>query len=176
MKKIYLQVMLLAMLAVQPMLANADHDKRRQDRSGTSALEWRLGAARGWQGHEIYYRHAGDRQWRRAPGSAIDLSDGWVIGTDRRNGGYGIYRWNGHDWQRMPGAGVDIGGTFHSPRVINERGERFSWTGFQWREESNFRRNDERGRNGRRPLERRRDARWEQNRNSTGSRRDGRNR
>lgn len=162
MKKLYLQILLLAGLAEQPLLANADDDDRnRRSWSGADALDWRLGAGRGDYGQEIFYRVPGDRRWHRAPGRATDLSDGWVLGTDRRNGGYGIYRWNGRDWQRMPGAGVDIGGSFQNPWVVNERGERFVWSGYQWREDANYRRRDERRRNDRDVPERRRDYRRE---------------
>jgi hypothetical protein len=172
MKRTCLNLLLLASLALQPMLANADHDDRR-GWSSPGALDWRLGPARGWQGHEIHYRYPGERQWRRAPGSALDLSAGWVIGTDRRNGGYGIYRWNDRGWQRMPGAGVDIGGSFQSPWVINDRGERFTWTGFQWREDNDYRRRDERGRDERRP-DRRREGWRNQDRDQRGDRRNDR--
>jgi len=136
------------------------------------ADEWRMGNQ-----YRIFYREHDDRDWRRMPGSATDVGDGWVIGTDRRNGGYGIYRWDGHTWHRMPGAGVEIGGSYESPWVINDRGERFRWTGYGWREEPNFsrrgdsgwndnrrdndwnngRRNDERGNRGRRNRDRDRD-------------------
>lgn len=89
--------------------------------------EWRLG-----NHNQIFQRTA--RGWQRMPGSAIAVAEGWVIGTDRRNGGYGIYRWNGYRFDRMPGAAVDIGGSFEHPWVINNRGERFEWTGRDWRE------------------------------------------
>ncbi|MGB4246743.1 MAG: hypothetical protein WBJ75_03395, partial [Pseudohongiellaceae bacterium] len=83
-------------------------DDRRVDRSDESRNEWRderRGHDRdGWRGggrsewrigdhNQIYHRT--DRGWQRVQGSAIDVGDGWVIGTDRRNGGFGIYRWNG---------------------------------------------------------------------------------
>ena len=123
------------------------------------ADEWRLG-----EGYRIFHRDHHDRDWRRVPGSATDVGDGWVIGTDRRNGGYGIYRWDGRSWHRMPGAGVEIGGSYDSPWVINDRGERFSWTGYGWREEANFgRRNDRRGGYAPRDNERR-DNDWNRGR------------
>lgn len=135
MKKVYLLVVLLAGLALQPVVTQAgDHDRRLPVYAGN--MEWRLGASHRGRGSEIYYRLPGERRWIRAPGAALDLGDGWVIGTDRRNGGYGIYRWAGRDWQRMPGAGVQIGGSYHNPWVINDRGERFSWTGSGWRQEA----------------------------------------
>lgn len=142
MKRLLLPIILLSGLALSP-LASADHN----------GADWRLSSRSGW-GNEIWYRTSGERDWRRAPGSATAVGDGWVIGTDRRNGGYGIYRWNGFDWQRMPGAGIEIGGSYNNPWVVNDRGERFSWTAYGWREEPNFGggrvfridRNDERGR------------------------------
>lgn len=96
-----------------------------RDRSGGG--EWRLG-----NHNQIFHRT--DRGWQRVPGSAIDVGDGWVIGTDRRNGGFGIYRWNGRRFDRMPGGAVEIGGSYERPWVINNRGERFEWTGRDWRE------------------------------------------
>ncbi|MEX0618692.1 MAG: hypothetical protein WDZ76_05725 [Pseudohongiellaceae bacterium] len=92
--------------------------------------------------YEIY-RWVGNH-WQRLPGSAQDVADGWVIGTDRRSGGYSIYRWNGRGWQRMPGGAVEIEGNFEHPRVINNRGETFRWTGSRWLEESRFRRDGRR--------------------------------
>ena len=67
-----------------------------------------------------------------APGSATAVGDGWVIGTDRRGGGYGIYRWSGRGWNRVAGGAVDIGGSYEQPWVINNRGEQFYWNGYDW--------------------------------------------
>lgn len=128
MKKFLIPI-LLASLALHPALAVAD----------AQGLEWRAGNR-----SDIWYRYPGEQNWRRAPGSAREVGDGWVIGTDRRNGGYGIYRWDGRKWHRMPGSGVSIGGGYYDPWVINDRGERFRWTGSDWRQEPNFDRRDDR--------------------------------
>ncbi|MES2605905.1 MAG: hypothetical protein V4603_13290 [Pseudomonadota bacterium] len=139
MKRLILKALVLATLVSQPLLAQAQdrYDRRSYD---ISELAWRSGPDRG-RGHEIYFRYPGNRDWVRAPGAAFDVGDGWVLGTDRRNGGYGIYRWNGRDWQRMPGAAIDIGGSFRNPWVVNDRGERFHWSGSSWRQDSSYRRN-----------------------------------
>lgn len=71
-------------------------------------------------------------RWTRMPGSATDIGDGWVIGTDRRSGGYGIYRWNGRSWRRTSGGAIAIGGSYERPWVINNRNERFVWNGRDW--------------------------------------------
>jgi hypothetical protein len=134
MKKLLIPALLLAGLALQPSLAAAD----------PQGLEWR-----GGNGRDIWYRNPGEHDWRRAPGSAREVADGWVIGTDRRNGGYSIYRWDGRKWHRMPGSGVRIGGGYYNPWVINDRGERFSWNGYGWAQEPNFDRRNTRD-NGRR--------------------------
>jgi len=73
------------------------------------------------------------RRWTRMPGTATDIGDGWVIGTDRRSGGYGIYRWNGRSWRRTSGGAVAIGGSYERPWVINDRNERFVWNGREWK-------------------------------------------
>jgi len=162
MKKLALQIVLLAAAATQPLLAHADHERYdSRSRFNISQLSWRMGPDYG-RGHEIYFRYPGDRDWRRAPGAAVDVGDGWVIGTDRRSGGFGIYRWSGNDWQRMPGAAVDIGGSYDNPWVVNDRGLRFHWTGYEWRADNNFSRRDERR------DERRDDWRDERDRNNRG--------
>lgn len=171
MKRHFLKVLVLAAVTALPALAIADHDDDR--RWSGNSMEWR-----GGRGTDIYFRYPGDRDWRRAPGSAYDVGDGWVIGTDRRNGGYGIYRWNGNNWSRMPGAAVEIGGSYNNPWVVNDRGERFAWTGNAWREEYRGYRNDrDRGWNDR---DRRRDDRdWDDDRHDNGNHngwRDGRRR
>ena len=114
--------LLVALLFAAVSPAQADSAR---DRFGGS--QWRLGSH-----NQIFLRT--DRGWQRVQGSAIAVADGWVIGTDRRDGGYGIYRWNGRSFNRMPGAAVDIGGSYERPWVINNRGERFEWTGRDWRE------------------------------------------
>ncbi len=142
MKRLLLPALLLAGLALQPSLAAADNN----------GLEWRRG-----NGYDIWYRYPGEHNWRRAPGSARDVSDGWVIGTARKRGGYAIYRWDGRKWHEMPGAAVSIGGGYYNPWVVNDRGERFSWNGYTWVQEPNFRprndrhddRRDDHGRNDR---------------------------
>jgi hypothetical protein len=131
MKHLLLPAFLIAAL-LAPSFAAADGH----------GLEWRRGG-----GHDVWYRAPGNSKWNRAPGTAMDVADGWVIGTDRRNGGYSIYRWDGRKWHRMPGAGVRIGGSYYSPWVVNDRGERFTWTGYGWREEPNFGRGNDHGRN-----------------------------
>ncbi len=148
------QIALLAALVTLPLAATA---QRNND------LQWRLGSDHRGSGYQIYYRYGRD-DWRRAPGSAIDMGDGWVIGTDRRNGGYGVYRWTGYSWQRMPGAGVEIGGSFLNPWIINDRGERFHWTGVGWREDRSYRGRDNRGR--------RNDDSWDRDRNDRDDRDD----
>lgn len=89
---------------------------------------WKLGHGRDHYG--IY--HFDGRSWRRMPGTATAVGDGWVIGTDRRGGGFGIYRWTGRGWNRVPGGAVSIGGTYAQPWVINNRGEQFYWNGYDW--------------------------------------------
>ena len=114
-------VLAICVFGVSVAASARDHD---------SGGGWRLG-----NGHDYYgiYRWDG-RDWRRMPGSATDVGDGWVIGTDRRSGGYGIYRWNGRGWGRVAGGAVRIGGTYDQPWVVNNRGERFYWNGYDWDE------------------------------------------
>lgn len=155
MKTLMSKVLLALCLASGAGLVAADDD--RFDARGFaagSAMQWRLGDFRGARGYEIFYRAPDDRRWHRAPGGATDLADGWVLGTDRHRGGYGIYQWNGRGWSRMPGTAVEIGGSYQRPWVVNDRGIRYVWNGYDWREAAFDRddrrdRDDWRGRRGR---------------------------
>lgn len=119
-----------------------------------ASFDWRLGDARRGGGREILYRVPGSRRWQVAPGEATALADGWVLGTDRHRGGFGIYRWNGRGWSRMPGEAVQIGGSYSRPWVVNATGTRFTWDGREWREEAS-RLRPGRDRDGRRDAFRR---------------------
>lgn len=81
---------------------------------------------------------ATDFQWRRVLGSARDIGVGndgsvWVVGTDRRGGGYGIYHWNGSDWNRVEGGAtridVDPQG---NPWIINSSDDIFRYVAGNW--------------------------------------------
>lgn len=113
-------------LAICVIGFSAAASARDLDHSGA----WRLGNGNDHYG--IYHREG--RAWRRMPGSATAVGDGWVIGTDRRRGGFGIYRWNGYDWNRVSGGAVRIGGTYEQPWVINNRGKQYFWNGYDWDE------------------------------------------
>ncbi len=126
-KSLVIRSALLATL----LLSAVSHVQAGGPRDRFGGGEWRLG-----NHNQIFYRT--DRGWQRVQGTAIDVADGWVIGTDRRNGGFGIYRWNGRRFDRMPGGAVDIGGSYECPWVVNNRGERFEWTGRDWREVRSF--------------------------------------
>ena len=87
---------------------------------------------------------SGRSRWQIAPGTAVAIGAGWVLGTDRHRGGYGIYRWNGRGWSRMPGTAVRIGGSYQRPWVVNDRGVRFIWNGYDWQQERDSGRYNER--------------------------------
>lgn len=62
--------------------------------------------------NQIFQRHPSG-QWTQLPGSAIDIGIGadgsvFVIGTDTRGEGRGIYRWNGSGWSNIEGAAVRV--------------------------------------------------------------------
>lgn len=100
-------------------------DERNPRFEGARGDGWRLGE-RVRDGYAIYHRGY------RVPGAAIAIADGWVLGTKRESGGYAIYRWNGHSWDQAPGGAVKIGGTYRRPWVINNRGQRYIWNGYDW--------------------------------------------
>lgn len=110
-----------------------DTDFRDGHRGGDRVSgSWRLGE-RTRDGFSIYHRSGGG--WYRVPGAAIAVADGWVLGAKRESGGHAIYCWNGHNWDQAPGGAVRIGGTYSRPWVVNNRGQRFVWNGYDWRAE-----------------------------------------
>lgn len=67
--------------------------------------------------------------WVRVPGDARDIGVGadgsvWVIGSDERQGGYGIYHWNGGGWVKVRGSARQVSvGPDGNPWVVNRDGE-----------------------------------------------------
>jgi hypothetical protein len=59
---------------------------------------------------DIYQRIL--NEWQKAPGKGYQVAIGgeevYIIGTDAKKGGYGIYRWARGAWENIPGAGVTI--------------------------------------------------------------------
>ncbi len=70
--------------------------------------------------------------WKKLPGSAKDVGDGWVIGTKVEQEGYAIYRWTGSTWQKIPGSAVRIGGNSSNPWIVNNEDSIFQWNGSKW--------------------------------------------
>ena len=76
---------------------------------------------------------AGAADCDKLPGTAEDVGEGWIISTESAGPhGNGIRRWNGLDWENMPGAAVRIGGTYLQPWVVNSNGNIYRWTGSDW--------------------------------------------
>jgi hypothetical protein len=89
--------------------------------------------------------------WISLPGTATDATDGWIIGTDRREGGFGIYRSvtvssptstqpdnTRPEWERIPGGAVRIGGTHNRPWIVNNRNNIYQWDGSTWIQRDGF--------------------------------------
>lgn len=83
--------------------------------------------------NEIFRRENG--LWRRMPGYAKDIGIGadgsvWVIGSNDRAGGYGIYRFNGASWDRIAGSASQISvAPDGTPWVVNNDGEIYRGVG-----------------------------------------------
>ena len=79
-------------------------------------------------------------QWQRLEGGASDIGIGadgsiWVIGTDRRPGGFGIYYWAATYWQRVDGSGVRIDvGPDGIPWVVNDKHQIHRWVDGFWQQ------------------------------------------
>lgn len=76
--------------------------------------------------------------WTQQPGAATDIAVGidgsvWVIGTDPVAGGYGVYFWNGSNWDSAGGGGVRIAvGRDGTPWIVNDAGNIFVLSGGDW--------------------------------------------
>jgi Tectonin domain len=78
--------------------------------------------------------------WIQQPGAAIDIGIGlngavWVIGTDPVPGGYGVYYWNGSDWNSAGGGGVRIAvAPDGTPWVVSDVGNIYVLSGGNWQQ------------------------------------------
>jgi hypothetical protein len=78
--------------------------------------------------------------FRPVPGLAHDIAVGaagsvWVIGSDARPGGFGIYQWNGAGWNQVDGAAVRIAvDPAGNPWVVNGNNQIFRRVNGAWEE------------------------------------------
>jgi hypothetical protein len=81
--------------------------------------------------------------WTREPGSAVDIGSGsgapnsatWVVGTNSRFGGYGLWQWNGSGWTEdsFHGGGVKVAvDQAGQPWVVNSAGQIYQRTSAGW--------------------------------------------
>ena len=83
------------------------------------------------EGHIL---RAGPSGWQKLPGLARDIGIGangavWVIGVTPTAGGFTIHRWNGGDWDLVPGGAVRIDvDPRGNPWVVNDAGNILRWT------------------------------------------------
>ncbi|MDG2175286.1 MAG: hypothetical protein P8M72_04005 [Gammaproteobacteria bacterium] len=79
--------------------------------------------------HDDDIFHLVNGYWQEVPGLAKDIGIGadgsvWAIGSNEREGGYGIYTWDGFDWIRVRGSARQISvGPDGSPWVVNRERE-----------------------------------------------------
>ncbi|MFC1745724.1 tectonin domain-containing protein [Candidatus Riflebacteria bacterium] len=76
--------------------------------------------------------------WKQLPGKAKDVgasgSDAvWVIGINKEAGGFGIYRWIGKNWKKIPGSAVRIDTDAKGNAwIVNRQGGIFQYNGKTW--------------------------------------------
>lgn len=57
----------------------------------------------------------------------------WVIGTNAEAGGYGIYRWSGKSFQKIPGSGLKISVDGKGNAwIVNKKKEIHAYNGTKW--------------------------------------------
>lgn len=76
--------------------------------------------------------------WKYMNGTANDIGVGangavWIIGSDKEGGGYGIYRWQDNDWQKVAGGAVRLDvDPQGNPWIVNEGGIISRFDGTTW--------------------------------------------
>ncbi len=75
--------------------------------------------------------------WQLLPGAGQDVAargtEVWLVGSNPVPGGFGIYRWNGTNWNAEPGGAVAIAlDEMMRPWVANDRGAIYRWNGSTW--------------------------------------------
>lgn len=77
-------------------------------------------------------------KWAGVSGGAKDVGVGsrgkvWVIGTNRENGGYGIYRRDGSSWTKIGGAAVRVSVCGNGNAwVVNSKGSIYEYRNGRW--------------------------------------------
>ncbi len=88
---------------------------------GTYATPWVVN-----RNHQIFRWNG--KKWTILPGSAVDVADGWVIGTRRAGGGKQVLVWSDNAWHVIAGAqALVIGGPSDAPWVINVHHDIYKW-------------------------------------------------
>lgn len=69
-------------------------------------------------------------RWIQLPGAARDIAAGggaiWVVGTNPQDGGFGVFSWNGRDWEPVEGGARRIAvDNFGNPVVVNSNADIF---------------------------------------------------
>ena len=78
--------------------------------------------------------------WSQMPGEARDIGVGangsvWVIGKDKRGGGFGIHEWAGNRWYRVVGGATRIDvAPDGKPWVVNSSNKIYRWNGRAWQQ------------------------------------------
>ena len=84
--------------------------------------------------------HAYGSGWEQLPGAAKDIGIGandsvWVIGTNPVGGGFGIYRWDGSNWNGTDGGAVRIDVDPKGiPWVVNDAGNIYRRVNNSWQQ------------------------------------------
>lgn len=77
-------------------------------------------------------------QWVKVPGQAREIGAGgdkvWIVGMNEvGNGDFGLYEWNGSNWEPRPGGAVRVAvGPAGHAWIVKATGAVFSWDGSQW--------------------------------------------
>ena len=83
----------------------------------------------------IFKYNLATKSWEQKPGMAKDIGVGadgsvWVVGMGPVSGGYDIYKWNGSDWTKITGGGVQIAvEPTGNPWVVDNSSKIFRYNG-----------------------------------------------
>ena len=98
---------------------------------------WIVGVTKRGDGGYGIWKLTGPGAWQRIPGSAVRIAvdnqgQPWIVSANGR-----IYRWDGMNWQQIPGQARDIGAGGNSVWIISARRssggyEVYRWNGMGW--------------------------------------------
>ena len=78
------------------------------------------------------------KSWEQKPGKATDIDVSavgsvWALGTEKKDGGYGLFQWDGGNFKKYPGSGVRLAVMSNNNVVVaKDNNDLYSMDGGKW--------------------------------------------